>query len=132
MAGGYWHISDRMLKKGKHGYDFIGTTPFISLDMETNEFDLSEIKVILLDLKETTITLDTSVNNHIITPVFLECEGFSQDIGGLVYTGKTTSSYGTPVDLQVYVYFSGSDPKKVPVASIEFVGTTIDGGDDEN
>lgn len=131
MAGGYWRISDRMLKKGKHGYDFIGTTPFISLDMDTNEFDLSEIKVILLDLKETEISLDTVMNNHIITPVFLESEGFSQDIGGLVYTGKTTSSYGTPVDLEVYVYFNGSNPKKIPVTSIEFVGTTI-GDADEN
>ena len=131
MAGGYWHISDRILKRGNTGYDFIGTIPFISIDTDTNEFDLSEIKVILLDIKETGITLDGTSDNHITTPVFLECEGFSQDDGAFVYVGKALSSFGTPVDLKAYVYFGiPTDPKKIPIKAIEFVGTTIDGGEE--
>lgn len=135
MAGGYWHISDRILKRGTIGYDFIGTTPFISVNADTHEFDLSEIKVIFLDIKETPITLDGSSYNYITTPVFLECEGFSQDDGALIYTGKASSSFGTPVDLKAYVYFGGDDiidPKKVPIIAIEFEGVTSGGGDNNN
>lgn len=132
MASGYWHISDRILKKGVTGYDFIGRTPFISVNMDTHEFDISEIKVILLDIKETTISLDGNDDEHIATPVFLECEGFSEDDGGFKYVGKASSSYGTPVDLTAFVYIGAlTDPKRIPITAIEFVGVTSGGGGNE-
>lgn len=124
MAGGYWHITDRILKKGNTGYDFIGNTPFVSVNTDTNEFDFN-VKAILLDIKETLISLDGNYNNHIITPVYLECQGYSSDDGGFVYVGKTSSSFGTPVDLTAYLYIGPlTDPSRIPIKAIEFVGVT--------
>lgn len=133
MAGGYWHITDQILKRGTTGYDFVGRTPFISVNAGTGEVDFSGIKVVLLDIKETSITLDGTANKHITTPVFLECKGISGNEPALVYEGVASSSNGTPVDLTALLYFGAlSDPKKVPIIAIEFLGESIGGGDNNN